>query len=67
MPAATMKSCLRCAERLGQYHVAQEEKQRLERTLARAQRIIGSLHIERAELIQQIAGLTERHSGGDGS
>ena len=29
-----------------------------ERTLTRAQRIIGSLHIERAGLIQQLAALT---------
>jgi hypothetical protein len=34
-----------------------EEKKKLERTLARAQRIIGELHIERGELIQRLAAL----------
>ena len=33
------------------------ENKRLERTLARAQRIIGLLHIERGELIERLAAL----------
>ena len=36
---------------------AQVKKERLERTLARAQRIIGLLHIERGELIERLATL----------
>jgi hypothetical protein len=34
-----------------------EEVKKLERTLARAQRIIGNLHIERADLVQRLAAL----------
>jgi hypothetical protein len=40
-----------------------DKLQATERTLARAQRIIGSLHIERAGLIERIANLIEAQAG----